>query len=78
MVDSLAAGLKHAGVKLGDRLALLARNSHAFMALRFAIARANAVLVLRESQVASETDVISHCHSHLSAFKVPKKVVFPG
>ena len=45
VVDCLAAGLKRAGVNPGDRLALLARNSHAFMALRFAIARADAVLV---------------------------------
>ncbi len=52
-VERLAAGLRHAGVDAGvgagvgagDRVAILARNSHAFIALRFAIARADAVLV---------------------------------
>lgn len=44
-VESLAAGLRHLGVMPGDRVAILARNSHAFIALRFAIARADAVLV---------------------------------
>ena len=44
-VDRLAAGLRHLGVAPGDRIAILARNSHAFIALRFAIARADAVLV---------------------------------
>ncbi len=45
IVDQLAAGLKHEGLRPGDRVAIMARNSHAFMALRFAIARADAVLV---------------------------------
>ncbi|HKR91000.1 fatty acyl-CoA synthetase [Novosphingobium sp.] len=45
MVDRLAAGLKTSGINPGDRIAILARNSHAFLALRFAIARADAVLV---------------------------------
>lgn len=45
LVDKLAAGLKRAGIRPGDRVALLARNSHVFIALRFAIARADAVLV---------------------------------
>lgn len=44
-VERLAAGLRHLGVMPGDRVAILARNSHAFIALRFAIARADAVLV---------------------------------
>ena len=44
-VDRLAAGLRHLGLAPGDRVAILARNSHAFIALRFAIARADAVLV---------------------------------
>ncbi|WP_235927534.1 fatty acyl-CoA synthetase [Sandarakinorhabdus rubra] len=43
--ERLAAGLRHIGVQPGDRVAILARNSHAFIALRFAIARADAVLV---------------------------------
>ncbi|WP_374413989.1 fatty acyl-CoA synthetase [Novosphingobium colocasiae] len=45
LVDQLAAGLKQGGLNPGDRVALLARNSHAFIALRFAIARADLVLV---------------------------------
>jgi len=45
LVDQLAAGIRRAGIVAGDRVAILARNSHAFMALRFAIARADAVLV---------------------------------
>ena len=45
VVDRLAAGLHHEGVAAGDRVAVLARNSHAFAALRFALARLGAVLV---------------------------------
>jgi len=43
--NRLAAGLAAQGVRLGDRVAVLARNSHAFAALRFAVARLGAVLV---------------------------------
>jgi fatty-acyl-CoA synthase len=43
--DGLAAGLAGSGVTKGDRVAILSRNSHAFAALRFAIARLGAVLV---------------------------------
>ncbi|MFM2423254.1 MAG: hypothetical protein RL291_1784 [Pseudomonadota bacterium] len=45
IVNRLARGLINGGVKMGDRVAILARNSHAYAALRFAIARAGAVLV---------------------------------
>ena len=45
LVSRLAAGLAHLGVEEGDRVAVLARNSHGFAALRFAIARRGAVLV---------------------------------
>ncbi len=41
----LAAGLAERGVTKGSRVAILARNSHAFVALRFALARLGAVLV---------------------------------
>lgn len=44
-IERLAAGIRQLGVEPGDRIAILARNSHAFIALRFAIARADAVLV---------------------------------
>ncbi|WP_407156949.1 acyl-CoA synthetase [Bradyrhizobium sp. STM 3557] len=45
IVDRLAAGLAARGITKGERLAILARNSHAFVALRFALARLGAVLV---------------------------------
>ena len=41
----VAAGLAGRGVAKGTRVAILARNSHAFVALRFALARLGAVLV---------------------------------
>ncbi|WP_430383822.1 AMP-binding protein, partial [Acinetobacter baumannii] len=43
--NRLGRGLLGLGVKKGDRLAVLSRNSHAFAALRFAVARIGAVLV---------------------------------
>src|SRR6478752_6400890 len=43
--DRVAAGLAQRGVAKGSRVAVLARNSHAFAALRFALARLGAVLV---------------------------------
>ena len=43
--DCLAAGLAEQGVTKGSRVAILARNSHAFVAMRFALARLGAVLV---------------------------------
>ncbi len=45
IVDRLAAGLAERGIGKGERIAILARNSHAFAALRFALARLGAVLV---------------------------------
>ncbi len=45
VVSRLAAGLHAEGVAPGDRVAVLARNSHGFAALRFALARLGAVLV---------------------------------
>lgn len=45
IVDQLAAGLAALGTAKGDRVAILARNSHAFMAVRFAVARIGAILV---------------------------------
>src|SRR6185369_1770864 len=43
--DRVAAGLSRMGVGKASRVAVLARNSHAFAALRFALARLGAVLV---------------------------------
>jgi len=45
IVSRLAAGLSQMGVVHGERVAVLARNSHGFAALRFALARLGAVLV---------------------------------
>jgi len=45
VVGRLGAGLAGRGIAAGDRVAVLARNSHAFAALRFALARIGAVLV---------------------------------
>ena len=45
IVDRLAAGLAQLGVGHASRVAVLARNSHAFAALRFALARLGAVMV---------------------------------
>ena len=43
--NRLARGFRERGVALGDRVAILARNSHAYAAVRFAVARLGAVLV---------------------------------
>lgn len=45
LVNRLAAGLAGRGIAQGDRVAVLARNSHGFVAMRFALARIGAVLV---------------------------------
>jgi fatty-acyl-CoA synthase len=45
VVDRVAAGLAHMGVRHASKVAVLARNSHGFAALRFALARLGAVLV---------------------------------
>ncbi len=43
--NRLGRGLKKIGIRPGDRIAVLSRNSHAFAALRFAAARIGAILV---------------------------------
>lgn len=45
LADRIGNGLRAVGVAKGDRVAIIARNSHAFMALRFGAARIGAVLV---------------------------------
>ncbi|MGL6110277.1 MAG: AMP-binding protein, partial [Rubrivivax sp.] len=45
LTGRVAAGLARRGIDKGMRVALLARNSHAFAAMRFALARLGAVLV---------------------------------
>lgn len=45
LCNRLAAGLAANGIAPGDRVAILSRNSHAFAAMRYALARLGAVLV---------------------------------
>jgi fatty-acyl-CoA synthase len=45
IVDSISHGLNDKGIRTSDRVAILARNSHAFVAVRFALARLGAVMV---------------------------------
>ena len=45
MCNRLARGLHDRGITTGERVAILARNSHAYAAVRFAVARLGAVLV---------------------------------
>ncbi|MGH1361348.1 MAG: acyl-CoA synthetase [Burkholderiaceae bacterium] len=45
LCNRLANGLQQQGVQTGDRVAVLSRNSHAFAALRYALARLGAVIV---------------------------------
>jgi fatty-acyl-CoA synthase len=45
LCSRLAAGLHAAGIARGEHVAVLSRNSHAFAAMRFALARLGAVLV---------------------------------
>ena len=45
LCDELAVGLTNLGVRAADRVAILARNSDAFAAIRFALARIAAILV---------------------------------
>lgn len=45
LADEIAGGLLGAGIASGDRVAIVARNSNVFLAIRFAVARIAAVLV---------------------------------
>ncbi len=45
LCSAVAGGFRALGVNEGDRVAVLARNSHAYAAIRFALARMGAVLV---------------------------------
>ncbi len=67
--DRVAAGLGGRGVAKGARVAVLARNSHAFAALRFALARLGAILVpvnfmLKADEVAY---ILRHAQAQLLA-----------
>ena len=45
LVNRLAVGMSAMGIQTGDHVAMLARNSHGFAAMRFALARMGAVLI---------------------------------
>ncbi|MGM0583051.1 MAG: acyl-CoA synthetase [Pseudomonadota bacterium] len=45
LCERLARGLRARGVEVGDRVAVVSRNFHAFAALRYAVAKAGAVFV---------------------------------
>jgi len=69
LAHGLAEGRVGAPVSAGDRVAVLSRNSHAFAALRFALARLGAVLVpinfmLKADEVAY---ILRHCDARLLA-----------
>ena len=65
----LAAGLQAQGIVVGDRVAVLARNSHAFAALRFALARIGAVLVPVNFMLNADEAayILRHCGARLLA-----------
>lgn len=65
--NRIANGLAGRGIQRGDRVALLSRNSHAFVAMRFALAKLGAVLVpinfmLKVDEVAY---ILRHCGARL-------------
>jgi len=66
LVSRLAAGLAQLGVNQGDRVAVLARNSHGFAALRFALARLGAVLVPINFMLKAEE--VAYILRHAGAF----------
>jgi fatty-acyl-CoA synthase len=65
--DRVAAGLSRLGVGHASRVAVLARNSHAFVALRFALARLGAVLVPINFMLKAEEVAYILRHAHAQA-----------
>src|SRR5260370_38379509 len=61
--NRLAAGLAANGVGAGDRVAVIARNSHAFGALRFALARLGGVPVPCNFMLSDPRSQFSLLHS---------------
>jgi fatty-acyl-CoA synthase len=61
----LAAGLAAQEIRRGDRVAVLARNSHAFAAVRFAVARLGALLVPVNFML--KTEEVAHILRHSGA-----------
>lgn len=65
VVGCLAGALYAQGVRKGDRVAVLAKNSHAFVALRFALAKFGAILVPINFML--KTDEVAYILSHSGA-----------
>ena len=66
-VDHLAAGLVHAGVRVGDRVAIQQGNTRWFVVSYFAVLRAGAVAVpVNPALTAAETAILlTHCGARL-------------
>jgi fatty-acyl-CoA synthase len=73
-----AAGLAARGVRAGDRIAVLARNSHSFALLRFAVARLGAVLVPINFMLLSEEVAYILGHSRASRLAVDSEFASLG
>jgi fatty-acyl-CoA synthase len=63
LCSRVAAGLHSQSVGAGDRVAILSRNSHAFAAIRFAVARLGAVLVPINYMLKAHEIAYLLCHS---------------
>jgi fatty-acyl-CoA synthase len=68
LVTRGAAGLAASGVRSGDRIAVLSRNSHYFAVLRFALARLGAVLVPINFMLLA--DEVAHILRHSGASRL--------
>ena len=66
LVSRIATGLERSGIAAGDRVALLARNSHWFVALRYALSRAGAVFVPINFMLSAEEIAYIITHSGAS------------
>lgn len=67
LADALVRGLRERGIVKRDRIAVLARNSHGFVALRIAAARLGAVLVPVNFMLAADDAryILDHCGARL-------------
>ncbi|HET7786870.1 MAG TPA: acyl-CoA synthetase [Myxococcales bacterium] len=73
-----ASGLAGIGVRPGDRVAVLSRNSHAFAALRFALARLGAVLVPINFMLNAEEAAFILRHAGAKFLALGPDLVEPG
>ncbi|MDX3910603.1 MAG: AMP-binding protein [Sphingobium sp.] len=75
LVDELAQGLLDRSVSKGDRVAILARNSNAFLAIRYAVARIAAVFVPINVMLGEEDVAYILDHSGASISIMPVAVI---